>query len=142
MKTRMFAVCALSVVLAAGCGRKQSSQGTGAPKAAADAASAAEVSNAPAAANAKPAVSGNPINAPMSYLGAVAQGQDVAIKQIDLAYVTQAIQQFNAGEGRFPKNIAELKEENYLGKLPQLPPGYELKYNAADGSVWVGRKGP
>ena len=44
----------------------------------------------------------NLVDAPLNYVGAVVQAQKYSEKQIDLAYVNQAIQQFQAGEGRLP----------------------------------------
>src|SRR4051812_26235052 len=48
--------------------------------------------------------SGNPITAPVDYLGAVAKGKKFAEKQIDLAQLKQAIQFFQANEDRLPKS--------------------------------------
>jgi hypothetical protein len=82
---------------------------------------------------------GNPLTAPVDYLGAVGQAQKYAIKQIDLAYLNQAIQQFNAAEGRYPKDLNELVP-NYVGKMPQAPYGYKIVYDAASGTVTVVRQ--
>jgi len=84
--------------------------------------------------------SGNPLTAPADYVGAVVQAKKYSEKQIDLAYVTQAIQQFQAGEGRLPKSLEELVEEHYLGKVPVPPIGYEISYDPATGTVKVSRK--
>ena len=73
----------------------------------------------------------------MNYLGAVSQAQKYSEKQIDLAYVNQAIQQFQAGEGRLPKNLAELVQMHYLGKIPEAPFGSKIVYDAAAGVVTV-----
>ena len=81
--------------------------------------------------------SGNPITAPVDYLGAVGQAQKYAEKQIDLASINQAIQQFNVGEGRNPKDLQELVSEHYLGKIPDAPYGYKIVYDAASGTVQV-----
>ena len=79
---------------------------------------------------------GNPLTAPVDYLGAVMQAQKYAEKQIDLASVNQAIQAFNAGEGRFPKDLQEMIP-NYLAKIPEAPYGYKIVYDANAGTVQV-----
>jgi hypothetical protein len=70
------------------------------------------------------------------YLVAVMQAQKYSEKQIDLAYVNEAIQQFNAGEGHYPTNLQEMIP-NYLGKMPQAPIGYKIDYDAASGTIKV-----
>jgi hypothetical protein len=80
--------------------------------------------------------SGNPLTAPVDYLGAVAQAKKYSEKQIDLAYLNEAIQQFNAAEGRYPKGLNELMP-NYIGKIPQAPYGSKIVYDAASGTVKV-----
>lgn len=79
----------------------------------------------------------NAVTAPVGYLGAVVQAKKYSEKQIDLAYVNQAIQQFQAGEGRLPKDLQELVTEHYLGKVPEAPYGYKIVYDAKAGSVSV-----
>ena len=79
---------------------------------------------------------GNPITAPVDYLGAVAQAQKYAVKTIDVSYLNEAIQQFSVQEGRLPKDLGELVP-NYVGKLPTPPYGTKLVYDAASGTVKV-----
>ncbi len=110
MKSQLLAVMALAGLLA-GCG-DSSKPGT----------AANTVSNA--------------VTAPVGYLGAVVQAKKYSEKQIDLAYVNQAIQLFQASEGRLPKDLQELVP-NYLGKVPEAPLGYKIVYDAAKGSVSV-----
>ena len=92
-------------------------------------------------AQAKPANSsvsgGNPITAPVDYLGAVAKAHKTSVKAIDTAYINQAVQFFNASEGRYPKDLNELITEKYLPKLPDLPAGTKLEYNPASGQVRI-----
>jgi hypothetical protein len=83
----------------------------------------------------KTAAATNP-PAPGGYLGAVMQAQQHSEKVIDVSYINQAIQLFNASEGRFPKTLDELVP-NYVGKLPQTPPGTKLDYDATAGTVKV-----
>src|SRR5271170_3565194 len=80
--------------------------------------------------------SGNPLTEPADYVGAVVQAQKYSEKQIDLAYVNQAIQQFNAGEGHYPKDLQEMIP-NYLAKVPDAPYGYKIVYDANTGTVKV-----
>jgi hypothetical protein len=80
--------------------------------------------------------SGNPLTAPGDYLGAVMQADKYAVKSIDLSYLSEAIQQFNAAEGRYPKTLDELVP-NYVGKLPATPYGTKLDYDASSGTVKV-----
>jgi len=79
----------------------------------------------------------NVVDAPLNYVGAVVQAQKYSEKQIDLAYVNQAIQQFQAGEGRLPKDLKELVDMHYLGKIPEAPFGYKIVYDATAGTIKV-----
>jgi hypothetical protein len=81
--------------------------------------------------------SGNPLTAPVDYLGAVAKAQKSSVKAIDMAYITQAVQFFNASEGRYPKDLNELVAEKYLPKLPDLPAGMKFEYNPSSGQVRI-----
>ena len=109
-----------AVVVLAGCGDSSSKKTTTA-----------------AATNAEPKYdTGNPLTAPADYLGAVVQAQKHAEKVIDVSYINQAIQQFNAMEGRLPKDLNELVP-NYMGKLPVPPYGTKLVYDATAGTVKV-----
>jgi hypothetical protein len=83
---------------------------------------------------------GNPLNAPAEYVGAVVGAQALAVKAVDIASVNSAIQQFNAAEGRYPKDLNELVAERYLVKIPATPPGTQLQYDAAQGTVRIVRK--
>jgi hypothetical protein len=117
MKTSLLLSVAAGLLLA-GCGDNNSSK-------------PAQATNAPAKYD-----SGNPLTAVPDYLGAVGQAQKYAVKQIDLAYVNEAIQQFNAGEGRYPTNLQEMIP-TYLGKMPQAPYGYKIVYDANRGTIKV-----
>jgi hypothetical protein len=79
---------------------------------------------------------GNPITAPVDYLGAVVQAKKYADKTIDVSYLNQAVQQFNVQEGRYPKTLEELTP-NYVAKIPDAPIGYKIDYNATKGEVKV-----
>ena len=98
-------------------------------------------SSATTATNAPPRYdSGNPLTAPADYVGAVDQAKKYSEKQIDLAYVNQAIQLFQASEGRFPASLQELVDQHYLGKMPDVPYGYQISYDATTGTFKVTRK--
>jgi hypothetical protein len=79
---------------------------------------------------------GNPLTAPADYLGVVVQAENHSKKVIDVSYLNQAIQLFNASEGRYPKTLDELVP-NYVGKLPETPFGTKLDYDATAGTVKV-----
>ena len=118
MKT-LFSLVVLtaSAVLLAGCGEKTPSK--------------------PAATNAAPNYnSGNPLTAPVDYLGATIEAKKHAEKVIDVSYINQDIQMFQASEGRLPKDLNELVP-NYLAKIPEAPYGYKIVYDATAGTVKV-----
>jgi hypothetical protein len=84
--------------------------------------------------------SGNPLTAPVDYLGAINQGRKHAIKTIDQAGLNSAIQQFYAMEERFPKDLNELAQKRYVGAVPEPPPGSRFVYNPANGELKVVRQ--
>jgi hypothetical protein len=71
------------------------------------------------------------------YLGALAKGEQSAVKGVDTASLNQAVQLFNAQEGRFPTDLNELVTKQYLPKLPNPPVGMKLNYDATQGKVTV-----
>jgi len=79
----------------------------------------------------------NAVSAPVNYVGATVQAEKYSQKQIDLAFVNQAIQQFQAGEGRLPKDLAEMVALHYLAKIPEAPYGYKIVYDPAVGAIKV-----
>lgn len=85
----------------------------------------------------EPKLGESPLNAPVDYLGAVNQGKKAAVSKLNLAQMTQAIQQFAAAEGRNPKDLQEVVTKGYLATLPPLPPNQRLVYSAATGAVQV-----
>lgn len=86
--------------------------------------------------------SGNPITAPVDYLGAVNQAQKHSVKVLDTAQLNNAIRLFQAAEDRYPKTLNELVTEGYLPKLPEPPRGYRLAYNPQTGQVRIWRPQP
>jgi|SwirhirootsSR3_FD_contig_61_1539282_length_611_multi_4_in_0_out_0_2 hypothetical protein len=83
------------------------------------------------------AKSGNPITAPVDYIGAAGQAQKKSMKTLDEAGLNQSIQMFYAQEGRYPKDLNELVNPNYLTKLPTPPVGMKFDYNPTIGQVKV-----
>ena len=75
----------------------------------------------------------NVVNAPLNYIGAVVQAKKYSENVIDVSYVNQDIQMFNASEGHYPKDLQEMVPE-YLAKIPAVPLGYKLVY---DTNTWM-----
>jgi hypothetical protein len=95
-------------------------------------------SNAPTKAEAQPpASSGGLLTAPVDYLAAAARAEQSAVKTVDVASLSHAIQQFNVEEGRYPKDLNELVELKYYPKIPPVPYGMKLAYDANLGQVKV-----
>jgi hypothetical protein len=95
-----------------------------------------ESKSAAAATNQPPTTaSGNPITAPVDYLGAVAKAKRTAGSVVNLASVNQSIQMFYAQEDRYPKDLNELVTARYLPAIPTAPPGKRLVYNPANGQL-------
>ena len=84
--------------------------------------------------------SGNPLTAPVDYLDALGKSRNTAVKVLDTAAVNQAVQLFNAQEGRFPKDLNELVTSGLIARVPDAPPGMKLSYDAATGTVKVVNK--
>src|SRR5687767_6357782 len=81
--------------------------------------------------------SGNPVTAPVDYLGAVAKAKKTGVKVADLASVNQAIQMFKTEEDRNPKDLNELITKGYIPALPAPPYQMKYQYNAANGEVKI-----
>ena len=82
-------------------------------------------------------VSGNPLDAPAEYLGALNKAQQSAVKTVDVSSIQHAIQMFNVDNSRNPTDLDELVREKYLPKLPAAPYGMKIVYDAAAGTVKV-----
>jgi hypothetical protein len=81
------------------------------------------------------ASSSAPSAASGGYLDTLANSRDRAVKVIDTAALTQAVQMFNATEGRFPKDLDELVTNKLIAEVPITPRGKKLDYNPATGEV-------
>jgi hypothetical protein len=80
---------------------------------------------------------GNPITAPADYLGAVGNAKQKAVKTVDIASLTQAIQMFQVSEDRLPKDLQELVTKGYIAKIPEAPYGKKIIYSPTSGQVSV-----
>ena len=81
--------------------------------------------------------SGNPLTAPVDYLGAVGNAQKRSEQVLDLTTLKQAVQAFQAGEDRLPATLQELVTEGYLPRLPVPPRGMQFAYQPHSGQVRV-----
>lgn len=73
--------------------------------------------------------------APLDYLAAQGRARQTALKVTSMAEVNQAIQKFHALEDRFPRDLNELVQQNYLGSLPPIPNGTQLAYDPRTGTA-------
>ena len=81
--------------------------------------------------------SGNLATAPADYLNAAVKAEHSAVKTVDTTSLNQAIQLFNVDKGRYPKDLNELEQEKYIPKIPEVPFGNKLVYDANAGRVSV-----
>ena len=81
--------------------------------------------------------SGNPVTAPVDYLGAVNKGRKKAIGEVGLMQVNSALNQFQASNFRPAKSLQELMAEGYLTALPELPAGMKWHYNTETGKASI-----
>jgi hypothetical protein len=135
-----FAIAISAAALAvAGCEKKS---GTPPAPPASNGANTAATAVAPEAPAPTPSArpGGNPLAAPGNYGEALAGAQGLALRTVDIASVNSAIQQFNASEDRYPKDLNELLAEHYLVKIPATPPGTQLEYDPQQGTVRIVRK--
>lgn len=113
---RFVLVPVLALFFAAGCGQSSSSSsGT----------------NATATTNSG---SGDPLS---QYVGALGRAKQNAGKTVDVASINQAVNMFQVDKGRFPNSLDELVQTGYLKKLPDVPYGMKLDYDATTGQVKV-----
>ena len=81
------------------------------------------------------ASSGNPVTAPVDYLGAAAKAKRAAEKTVDTVGINQAVQLFQAQEDRLPRDLNELVSKKYLPSIPPPPAGMKYDYNSQSGQV-------
>ncbi|MBI1841379.1 MAG: hypothetical protein HYR88_11090 [Verrucomicrobia bacterium] len=80
---------------------------------------------------------GNPLTAPVDYLGAVAKSQKTAGNKLSTVNLKQAIQSYQAQEGKLPKELQDLVKAGILPSLPTPPQGMQFSYDAKTGDVKV-----
>jgi hypothetical protein len=78
--------------------------------------------------------SGNPLTAPVDYLGAVANAQQSAAKTVTRVGLEQSIKLFYGQEGRFPKDLNELVPA-YINAVPPPPRGMKYSYDPKTGEL-------
>lgn len=76
----------------------------------------------------------NPIAAPLDYIAAIGKAKKASLGRLETAKLIDAIQKFEAGESRPPKDMEELVTMKYIAAIPDAPKGMKLEYTAADGS--------
>ena len=81
------------------------------------------------------ASSGNPLTAPVDYLGAAAKAKRAADKTVSTVGINQAIQLYQAQEGQLPKTLNDLVAKQYLPSIPPAPAGMKYDYNPQTGAV-------
>lgn len=77
--------------------------------------------------------SGNPLNAPADYVGALGKAQKSAQKTAGLVGVDQAVKSFFAEEGRYPKDLEEIKAKGI--QVPAPPAGMKWNYDSTTGLI-------
>ena len=80
---------------------------------------------------------GSPLTAPVDYLNSATKAEQSAVKTVDTTALKSAIDMFNVQEGRYPKDLNELVEKNYIPKIPTPPFGTKIVYDATTGTVKV-----
>jgi hypothetical protein len=81
--------------------------------------------------------SGSVATAPVDYLNSITKAEHSAVKTIDVSTVNAAIRQFQVEQGRYPKDLDELVQNKYIPRIPPVPYGYKLDYDAETGEAKV-----
>ncbi len=124
MTTKLLLLLFISATLV-GCGSKGAATASGT-----NSVPATNAASEPAKRN-----DGNPLMAPVNYLGAVAAAKSAAERSIDTSSLTHEIQLFYAQEGRYPRDLNELVTENYIPSLPKPPYHSRYLYNPGTGEI-------
>lgn len=80
---------------------------------------------------------GSLVTAPVDYLNTAANAQHKAVKEVDTVAIKSAIDMFNVQEGRYPKDLNELVAKQYIPKIPEVPYGMKIDYDAVAGAVKI-----
>jgi len=81
--------------------------------------------------------SGNPLTAPVDYVGALGQAKKSAEKRLGAVGLDQAIKVFFAEENRYPNTLDELVSKGTISSIPMPPPGMKYDYDAKTGIIKV-----
>jgi len=77
------------------------------------------------------------VTAPVDYLNSAVKAEQNAVKTVDTTSLNQVIKLFNVDKGRNPKDLNELVEQRFIAKIPEVPYGNKLVYDANAGKVTV-----
>lgn len=80
---------------------------------------------------------GNPLTAPTDYLGAVVKAKNTAGSKISTTGLQQAIQSYQAQEGKLPKELLDLVKAGVLPSIPNPPKGMKFSYDTKTGDLKV-----
>lgn len=80
--------------------------------------------------------SGNPLTAPVDYVGAAVKAKQTAGKTVLGAGIDQAIQLYYTETGKFPARLQDLAPQ-YLPSIPSPPTGMKYDYDPKSGAVKV-----
>ena len=87
----------------------------------------------------KPSLSATATNAPANnrgdYLSTITRAEQSAIKTVDTTALASAIAMFQVDKGRWPKDLNELVTEKFIPKIPEVPFGSKIEYDANAGTV-------
>jgi hypothetical protein len=89
------------------------------------------------ATNTNASSSGNPLTAPVDYLGAAVNAKKSSQVTIQTTSLNQAIRHFEAAEGRTPKDLNELVKAGFINSIPEPPYNMKITYDATKGEVQV-----
>jgi hypothetical protein len=70
-----------------------------------------------------------------NYGSVLVNAQKLAVSVVDTSSLKQAIQLFNAQEGRNPKDLNELVSSHLIGQIPPAPHGKKFDYNPDTGEI-------
>lgn len=79
--------------------------------------------------------SGNPITAPVDYLGAVANAKKSTEGKLAIAQLEQAVNYYKIENGSFPKSLDDLLSSDHLSRMPKVPYKTKLSYDPNTGKV-------
>jgi hypothetical protein len=81
--------------------------------------------------------SGNPITAPVDYVGAIGQAHKTTQNKLGGLGLDQALKAFYAEEGRYPATLDELVSKGTVSSVPKPPAGMKYDYDPKAGTIKV-----